>query len=436
MKNITIFILICLAIPINTYSQQEVEWLKQNIVSFSLDSAKDGDKEFEKLKKSIGNARIVLLGEQSHGDGTTFETKVKLVRFLHQKMGFTVLAFESNQYNAERAWQDVFENKSPMTALQNSIFPIWGKAQEIQPLFEYITLQAKTKKPLLISGFDCQPSGLYINEKLEAEFSSYLLEKNIGFANSEEELNFYTLFHAYQNGLYDVVKTKTWEDKKRIWDSLRQLKPLFLNILDKKTGELSLISDSKAKLYLQFWKSVKLYLPELLYLSGVDKSGGNTIKNLRDSLMAENLIWLANEYYPSQKIIVWAASYHLAKHKSIGYGNLRETLMGDFIRKELDAQTYTITFTAYEGNTGWYNGKNLNTVSKPADSSFEGLFYKTGSENFFLDFRTNSKTKNGNWLLTPRIMRPLGYMSQEKIWPLVFDAVIFNRTMKKVNSIK
>src|SRR6218665_1065654 len=119
-------------------AQSEVKWLNQNLVPFSIDSANDEINELKKLKKYIGDSRIVLLGEQTHGDGATFETKVKLVKYLHQQMGFTVLAFESNQYNVEIAWEDVLQNKSPMSALQRSTPPIWGEAKEMQPLFEYL----------------------------------------------------------------------------------------------------------------------------------------------------------------------------------------------------------------------------------------------------------------------------------------------------------
>ena len=76
-------------------------------------------------------------------------------------MGFTVLAFESNLFNAERAWLDVQDNNNPLYALQNSTFPIWGKAKEVQPLFNYILSKKDSQTPLRISGFDCQTHGYF-----------------------------------------------------------------------------------------------------------------------------------------------------------------------------------------------------------------------------------------------------------------------------------
>lgn len=437
MKALRLLLFFHCIIPTITLAQSEVKWLNRNLISFSLDSTNDEVNEFKGLEKYIGDSRIVLLGEQSHGDGTTIETKVRLIKYLHQKMGFSVLAFESNQYNAEKAWENVVQNKSPMTALQSSTSPIWAESKEIQPLFKYILQKSTEKIPLLISGFDCQVLGKHLKNEFKSDFLTYLDEKKIKFSDSTEENNFFKLFDEiiYNSG-YQNIRNKVWSEKVTYWDSLKKQRPLLEKLLETKAKQLSNIDEKKAMLFYQFLISTKNYLPQILYENLIDKTiTTETRRNLRDSLMAENIIWLANKYYPDKKIIIWAASYHLAKHKTLGYGNLKETLLGDYIRKELDKDTYTITFTAYEGNVGWYNGKFLNTISKPKDSSFENLFFKTGRQNFFLDFKTNSKTKKGKWLLVPRFMRPLGYVEQEKSWPLVFDAIIFNRTMNKVNGI-
>ncbi len=126
--------------------------------------------------------------------GHTFETKDKIwfLEILAPTVwGFTILAFESNQFNAERAWQDVIQNKSPLTALQNSTHPIWGEAKEIQPLFEYIYSQSTAKKPLLISGFDCQVEGKYINNSFKPDFLSYLKENKIALDSADEDYFFF-----------------------------------------------------------------------------------------------------------------------------------------------------------------------------------------------------------------------------------------------------
>ena len=61
--------------------------------------------DLEFLKAEIGPARVVMLGEPSHGEGNVFEAKVRLVRYLREQMGFTTVAFESGFYDLHRAQQ-------------------------------------------------------------------------------------------------------------------------------------------------------------------------------------------------------------------------------------------------------------------------------------------------------------------------------------------
>ena len=432
------FIFLLIGMINSVFGQKEISWLKKNTAKINLDTLQKDDTQFETIKKSIGKSRIVFLGEQTHGDGTTFETKAKLIQYLHQEMGFTILAFESNLFNAERAWQDVQENINPLTALQNSTGQMWGKAKEVQPLFAYILSKKNSDSPLKISGFDCQTHGYYYYKYFPREFVMYLRSKNIGFIDSTERVNFFKVYNILTNGINIYLKGINENSRKLYLDTFFNDKKIFSKILDKKILELSNLNEPKGNLFLQHLISFKNYIPELLDGVTIDSTISNNIKvsaYLRDSLMAENIIWLANKRYPNEKIIIWAASYHNARHKSVGYGNMIETLMGDFLKPELEKISYSIAFTTYEGYFGRWNSKDSVILDKSSLNSFEDLFSRVGKENFFLDFKTLSKTKNGKWLTEPKIMRPLGYREQEKNWTLVFDAVIFNRRMKKVHSV-
>ncbi len=44
---------------------------------------------------------MVLLGEQHHGDGATFQAKTRLVKYLHEQKGFNVLVWESDVYTED-----------------------------------------------------------------------------------------------------------------------------------------------------------------------------------------------------------------------------------------------------------------------------------------------------------------------------------------------
>src|SRR5262245_42055627 len=125
-----------------------IAWLKQHAIPLrSIDPTDEDFTDLEPLRAAIGDARIVQLGEQSHGDGATFHAKARLIKFLHQKMGFDVLAFESSLYDCSKAWEALKRGDQPLEAFQQGVFGIWTGSEQVQPLIEYVSKAAKTDRP-------------------------------------------------------------------------------------------------------------------------------------------------------------------------------------------------------------------------------------------------------------------------------------------------
>src|SRR5215475_2190369 len=134
-----------------------VAWLDEH--TDELRSIDISDNEFEDLKtfgKAIGDARIVMLGEQSHGDGTTFQAKARLIRFLHEEMGFDVLAFESGLYDMRKVRERIRAGKDARKAVRHGLFRPWSFSRQVQPLIDYVGERAQSRRPLELAGFDCQ----------------------------------------------------------------------------------------------------------------------------------------------------------------------------------------------------------------------------------------------------------------------------------------
>ena len=144
--------------PADVPTAARVTWLKEHTAPLkSIDPADEDFSDLEAIRKAIGDSRIVFLSEQSHGDGATFHVRSRVIKFLHQKCGFDVLAFESGFYDCRKAWELLREGKTPgREAISQGVFGIWTNTQELQPIFEYLGKEAKGPRPLEVCGFDCQ----------------------------------------------------------------------------------------------------------------------------------------------------------------------------------------------------------------------------------------------------------------------------------------
>ena len=64
---------------------------------------KDRFKDLEFLKPLLIDKRLVYLGENTHGAAEYSSSKVRLIQYLHQELGYDVIAFESGLGNASAA---------------------------------------------------------------------------------------------------------------------------------------------------------------------------------------------------------------------------------------------------------------------------------------------------------------------------------------------
>lgn len=131
-----------------------LEWLndKNNRVDIrSLTS--ENFEDLQCLKQYIDDRTIVQLGESSHGTKEYNLMKVRLIKFLHQEMGFEVIAFESGFFECNYIFQNL-GYYTPEEAIVNSVYGNVWVNEEVLNLFEYIYTSAVCDNPLILSGFD------------------------------------------------------------------------------------------------------------------------------------------------------------------------------------------------------------------------------------------------------------------------------------------
>src|SRR6185369_9904206 len=91
----------------------------------TLDAGDPDFTDLDPIADAIGTARVVQLGEPSHGAGTAFSAKARLVQFLHQRLGFDLLIWESGLYDVALAQGGMRGTDDALTAARRGVFSLW-----------------------------------------------------------------------------------------------------------------------------------------------------------------------------------------------------------------------------------------------------------------------------------------------------------------------
>jgi len=152
-------------------------------------------------------------------------------------------------------------------------------------------------------------------------------------------------------------------------------------------------------------------------------------RSARDFQMASNLNWLSNYKYKNQKIIVWAANYHIAKYTDTSSSDFskRLTSMGSYFTRDslMQKNTFIIGFSSFSGDAGRLGVKDY-TIAKPKLNGFE-TWIDNRFDYAFVDFRKfNERFPNVHEHF---FLKGFGHLSFQTEWTKLFDAEIFIRKM-------
>jgi erythromycin esterase len=363
--------------------------------------------DLEPLRERLADVRVLVLGEPSHGDGAAFEARARLIRFLHQELGFNTLAFESGLFTVERALDGATTPAATLDGANAAIFPVWSQSEQAAPALRYAASTTGTSSPLRVVGMDAQLARG--DTVLIAELVRYLRAN--GFPDTGR-------FDRAARTLHRLVARSVFD---RVWPLERWR--FRRGMVDARVW-LAEGSDPERQRWLHFVDNGRAYV----------ETAWRKDMASREAQMAANLDWLL-ERDPDARIVVWIASVYGITGAD-GIENLQGrrrypgvVSMGERLRDRLGAHAvYTLAFTASGGEYGtWRWSVPVRTLPTPSPGSLEALFEATGLDYAILDLRR--LPRDAAWLAEPMVARPLAYNEMRARWPSVVDGFFLIREM-------
>ncbi len=135
----------------------EVAWIAKNAVKLQTPEAGHGFTDMQPLKKIVGTARIVSLGEATHGTREFFQLKHRMLEFLTTEMGFTIFSIEANMPEAYRLNDYVLTgNGDPAKLLRGMYFWTWDTQEVLDMILWMREMNKSGKAHVEFTGFDMQ----------------------------------------------------------------------------------------------------------------------------------------------------------------------------------------------------------------------------------------------------------------------------------------
>jgi protein-L-isoaspartate(D-aspartate) O-methyltransferase len=381
------------------------------------------------LLKRIGDARVVLLGEATHGTSEFYKMRELISRELIEKKGFTFVGIEGDWPDAARVDHYVRHFEYPAsewTAFAR--FPTWmWRNREFRSFVDWLrhhNTELNPEQRVAFYGLDLY--SLYRSIDVVLEYldevdptSAEIARQRYGCLTPWQS-DPATYGHAATTGTY---KTCEQEVVKMLADMLRK-KPDYTP----QDGERYMDAVQNAKLI----ANAEKYYRVMYY-------GSRASWNLRDGHMYATLNSLLDFHGPKSKAIVWAHNSHVGNANATEMSYRGEINIGQLCRNQFGDDCYSIGFATHTGNVAcaseWNAPLEIKEVVPSLPQSYERLFHESGVSKFMLSLRGSNSHSLREELSNPRLQRAIGVIYRpetelashyfEARLPMQFDELIW-----------
>ena len=421
-----------------------LEYLQKNAVpinSFELGSSLT---DLEPLISLVGEARIVALGEATHGTAEFTQVRARMLELLVRQKGFTIFALETSWAGARELNAFVQggagDARVLLTRYARLSWP-WRTTQMLIVLEWMRTYNATASSKLRFTGFDLQDAVSAVDW-----VTGYLEAHAADQVSRVEDLLGCIRFSLSNTLGVARYAARGLDGSKLCASNIRTVRQILEN------RRAALIARSNDLEFTEVLHAAELLTQENTYLETRLLRVDMDANAIRDRFMADNIAWLEKTY--RQKIVVWAHNGHVTFTPNMTFGwkpfgaHLREryglsyvaiatSFAGGSFNAQLVGSDLVRSLTA--AALGLTANPSEQRLPAPVSDSFEQMFTSSGLGTFLLPLRV-PRNSDSEWLWQPRTFYIVpqalpsfetptpDWYSYSATLPLEFDAVVFVTT--------
>jgi erythromycin esterase-like protein/predicted phosphoribosyltransferase len=353
--------------------------------------------DYDALIERAAQARLVLIGEASHGTEEFYRERAEITWRLIDELGFTAVAAEADwpdAYRVNRYLRGANDDGTAEEALADfRRFPVWmWRNVEVARFVDRVRehndeLPAGTPK---VGFYGLDLYSLYTS--MEAVVDHLEGVDPAAAARARERYACFDQFgrdpqvYAYEAGIAGADPCERQAVQQLL--ELRELAAMEVRELAGPGGgdgggdpDERFFAEQNAQLVVD----AEQYYREMF-------RGGVQSWNLRDRHMARTLDALVDHLERTSgigKVVVWAHNSHLGDERATELAQAGQLNLGQLVRERYGDQALLIGFTTYEGTvtaaSDWGAPAERKRVRRALPGSWEELFHERGVDRFWLD---------------------------------------------------
>jgi erythromycin esterase-like protein/predicted phosphoribosyltransferase len=368
--------------------------------------------QYDALINAIGDARVVLLGEATHGTHEFYRERAFITRRLIAERGFSAVAVEADWPDAYRINRYVRGRSTDEDAVQSLAefgrFPTWmWRNADVLDFIGWLRTHNDTRPVDERAGFygldlyslrASMQAVLRYLETVDPDAARRARRRYGCFDQFGEELQEYG--YAASVGLHPSCEREVMTQLVE----LHRQRAEYASRDGRVAPDDYFFAEQNARLV----KNAEQYYRAMFL-------GRNESWNLRDWHMVDTLEELQRflgRVHPDPRIVIWAHNSHLGDARATEMGERGEWNVGQLVRERQGALAALVGFTTYTGTvtaaSEWDGPAHRKHVRPALVGSYEQLFHDTGMSRFLLPLRSDLELSSA--LAVPRLERAIGVL--------------------------